>query len=482
MEYGLTEKGFVAKPFSVILEEEREAWETAFGYEIDTSTETPEGAYIGVQAAKLAQLWEMAEGLFASGDPDTASGVYLDRLVSLVNVDRKSAEATRVYAAMWGKEGTLINSGHLARMTSSGDQFALQAPITINRSQLLGFQIKIATLEIGTYTMSIDGRIITYASTEDDTEETVLDGILDQIEVIFPGVFQSVDLGDDGMDIHSKVGIVPFVLFCDDSKIKVVALGSLGIYRAVVAGSLFVSIGALDKIISNVSGLDHIINYATGITGRDMESDAELRIEKNNRQKQASGNELAIQNEIKKLPGVLYCRVYSNRTMGEVNGRPPKSYEAIVIGGVDQEIAKTILDEGPAGVEPFGSTIVTVNDAEGMPWDVGFSRPEYCYIWIKIVFEKNLEEDFPTNGIELIKNNIDGWGVANLDVGIDLIFQRLLKPIYGVPGIGFAEIKVAATDNLTPPEENEYDAQNIEISERQIAIIDKTRIAITEME
>jgi len=482
MEYGLTEKGFIAKPFSVILQEERDAWKAAFGYEIDTSTETPEGAYIGVQVAKLTQLWEMAEGLFAAGDPDTASGVYLDRLVSLVNVERLPAEATRVYTALWGDEGTPINSGSLAKMSVSGDQFALQESVTISRDRLLGFQFKIAELVEGLYSFSIDGRVISYTAIEGDEEPDVGLGIYDQIEGIFPGVFEMVNHGDDGIEIHSKAGIVPFALFCDDPKIEITSLGALGIYRAVVAGALFAGIGTLDKIVSNVSGLDHIINYATGITGRDKESDSELRIEKNNRQRNASGNELAIKNEIKKAPGVLYCEVYSNRSHQPNDGRPPNCYEAIVIGGVDNEIAEAIFRKGAGGIQPFGNTVVRIKDSEGRPWDIGFSRPENQYIWIKVVIQKHPEEDFPANGIELLKNKIDEHGAAEQEVGVDVIYQKLNKPIYSVPGIGLADITLAVTGDLTPPDEQEYAAQNISIDERQIALIDKTRVTILEAE
>jgi len=480
MEYGLTEKGFIAKPFSVLLQEEREAWKVAFGYEIDTSTDTPEGAYIGVQVAKLAQLWEMMEGLYAVGDPDTASGIHLDRLCSLVNVEREKAEATRVYAALWGDEGTPINSGSLAKMSVSGELFGLQESITINRNRLLGFQFKIATLDIGLYSFSINGTVISYNATEDDTEETVQVGILEKIESVFTGVFEVINHGDNGIEIHSKEGFIPFVLFCDDSKIEIVSLGALGIYRAVVSGALFVGTGTLNKIVSNVSGLDRIVNYAAGITGREKESDPELRREKNNRQRQASSNEIAIKNEIKKVPGVLYCEVYSNRSHEPNDGRPPNCYEAIVIGGMDQEIAEAIFRKGPGGIQPFGNTIVKVKDIENTSWDIGFSRPENKYIWIKIVIKKNPEEDFPANGIELIKNNIEKWGAENLEVGANFIYQKLNNPIYEVNGISLADIKVAITNNLTAPEEEDYAEQNLEINERQIALIDRTRIIITE--
>jgi hypothetical protein len=52
MEYGLTDKGFIAKPFEVILEEEQDLFRAAFGTDIDLSNDTPEGAYVANQAIK----------------------------------------------------------------------------------------------------------------------------------------------------------------------------------------------------------------------------------------------------------------------------------------------------------------------------------------------------------------------------------------------------------------------------------------------
>jgi uncharacterized phage protein gp47/JayE len=481
MEYGLTDRGFVAKPLQQILKEEREAFVTAFGYDINTGDDSVAGAYIGNQAAKLAQLWEILEGLYWIGDSDSASGVYLDRLAAFVNVERVQAQPTQVHTALWGDQGTEILTGSLAKI-KTGEEFALDSTVTINRSKLLGFTFKIVELAAAAYSIVVDSHVFNYAATEGDTEETVQAGIFDQIEAVFPGVYTAVNSGTDGMEIHSSGGVVPFAMFCDDPKIEILILGAFGLYKAVTPGPTFVSIGALDQIVSNVTGLGHIVNYASGITGREAESDAELRIEKNNRQRQASGNELAIQNAIKKISGVQYYRVYSNRTMILENGRPPKSYEAIVVGGVDEDIAKMIFEKGPAGVEAFGNTVVPVKDSEGYPWVVGFSRPESRYIWIKIAFSRNTEETFPINGVELIKDNIDAWGAANQDVGIDLIFQKLNRPVYDVPGIGFADIKVAVTnDPDTPPDADAYSSENIVINERQIALIDKTRVSIEEL-
>jgi uncharacterized phage protein gp47/JayE len=422
----------------------------------------------------------MFEGLYAAGDPDSASGVYLDRLAGLVNVQRAPAEATTAYAALWGGEGAWVHKGHLAKL-ASGEQFALQEGVTLNREKLLGFSFKTAEPAPGVYAFTLDGRPISYTAVEGDTEESIQAGLYDQIEAVFPGIYTAVNSGGEGMEIHSSAGIVPFALFCGDPKIEIASLGAAGIYRAVVPGPVFAAAGTLNKIVSNVDGLDRIINYAAGITGKNVESDTELRIEKNNRQKQANGNETAIENEIKKVPGVLYARVYSNRDIEPVDGRPAKSYEAVVVGGLDQDIAETIFEKGPAGIQAFGNTVKTVVDAMGFPWGIGFSRPENRYIWIKIAYSKNPEEAFPVNGVEMINENIDAWGAENQGVGIDFVFQKLNRPIYDVAGVGYAAIKAAATDDLTPPEDSEYQAENIIISKRQIALIDKSRVGVEEL-
>jgi hypothetical protein len=283
------------------------------------------------------------------------------------------------------------------------------------------------------------------------------------------------------MVVHASEGIVPFHLFCDDPKIAIISLGAFGMYNAVIPGPVFVSAGSLSEIVTNVSGLDSIVNYAAGITGRDAESDTELRIEKNKRQRQASGNEIAIENAVKEVAGVLYARVYSNRSMSAMDGRPPKSYETVVMGGIDHDIAQTIFEKVPAGVEAFGNTTIAATDSEGFEHAIGFSRPEPRYIWLKIAYQKNAEEEFPANGVELMKDNIDAWGAAHQDVGIDFIYQKLTRPVYDVPGIGFADIKAAVTDDLTPPAESAYASQNVSITERQIGLVDKTRIEIQEL-
>jgi len=331
-----------------------------------------------------------------------------------------------------------------------------------------------------TYQIQINSTIITYTAIDGDDEELIENGLLTAIETALPGVFE-MNITDDGLLVHSRIGLEAFSIASSDNAIDFPLLGFYAVYTSTKTGAIIVPIGALNEIVTKTNGLESAVNYASGITGRTMESDTELRMNLGTRQKQASGNEIAIQNEILKVPGVEYAKVYSNREIVEINGRPPKSYEAVVVGGDELAIAETIFNKGPAGIQAFGNIIKDVVDSEGFHWDIGFSRPINKYIWIKIEYSRNYEEELPLDLVSAIQNNIIAWGQNALGVGVDLIFQRIFRPVYDVKGIGFANIKIAVTTDLTPPAPEQYVSENVEINEVEIAVIDNSRITVLEI-
>ena len=475
-QYGLTEAGFVIKPLSVILEEEKEAFRSAFGDDVDLSDESVAGAYVGNQAAKLAALWEQLEGLWNAGDKDSASGMFLDRLAAFVNVSREPAKKTQVTACLWGKPGTEVPKGSLSKLSTTEELFALTKTVTISKDTLLGIELKVS--DVNDLSLIINTVTVSISPEEGDTEEDLRDALIEAVTSRFSDSLSTETVGDDGLRIIASDGVTDF--YADVSGVlEIKSLGTPAVFAAKEAGRIYAPSGTLTKMVSNVSGVDSITNYATGVTGRDAESDTELRQNMTARQKQATCTEPAIENAISKLTGVTYTRVYSNRDIIEVDGRPPKSYEAVVVGGDSQVIAETIFANGPAGIQAYGNTVQTVKDSQGFDWQVGFSRPVNKNIWVKIVLSLYDEEEFPAGGANAIKSNIVEWGAVNLGVAVDLIFQRLSIPVYAVPGIAHADIKVAATlDPDTPPDDSAYQAANISIGEVEIAVLDESRISV----
>lgn len=475
-QYGLTDAGFVIKPLSVILEEEKQAFREVFGNDIDLSDESVAGAYVGNLSAKIAALWEQLEGLWNAGDVDSAGGVFLDRIAAFVHVEREAAKHTQVTACVWGAEGTVVPKGTLAKLAITEDIFSLSKSVSIARTNLLGIVVAVSgaadlAITIGTTTVSVPYE-------DGDTEETLRDKLSEAIAERLGDTLSVEDVDDDGLRVLSTDGITAFSADVSGA-LEAESFGSPAVFAAKEAGRVYAPSGTLTVMVSNVAGVESITNYATGTTGRDAESDTELRTSLSTRQKQATCTEPAIENAISKLTGVTYVRVYSNRDIVAADGRPPKSYEAVVVGGEAQTIAQTIFENGPAGIQAYGNTVQTVKDSQGFEWEIGFSRPMSRNIWIKVVLTLYDEEEFPAGGTTGVKTNIVDWGAGNLGVSVDLIFQRLAIPVYAVPGIAHADIKVAATaDPDTPPADEDYASQNIAIGEVEIAVIDAGRISV----
>jgi hypothetical protein len=85
------------------------------------------------------------------------------------------------------------------------------------------------------------------------------------------------------------------------------------------------------------------------------------------------------------VPGVTQNVVLENDTdVTDSNGLPPHSFQVIVVGGVDEEIANVIWLKKPAGILSFGSATTQILDSQGIPHDISFSRPTTVDIYVEI--------------------------------------------------------------------------------------------------
>lgn len=77
-------------------------------------------------------------------------------------------------------------------------------------------------------------------------------------------------------------------------------------------------------------------------------------------------------------------------------GRDGKSFEIVVEGGADADIAAAILKAKPAGIKAYGSTVVQVFDQYGNAYQIGFSRPVTVPIFVSIDLMTDLTSSNPT--------------------------------------------------------------------------------------
>ncbi len=157
-------------------------------------------------------------------------------------------------------------------------------------------------------------------------------------------------------------------------------------------------------------------------------------------------------------------------------GRLAKSFEAVVEGGSDADVANKIWLTKPAGIQTFGNTSFTITDSQGEQQVINFSRPTPIYIWVTVALTLYSEETFPPNGQDLVADAINNYG-NNLGIGVDVLLQRVLAQIFSVPGIASGAMQIAATNG--PGDSPLYGTADIPIQENEIAVFDLSRITVT---
>ena len=152
----------------------------------------------------------------------------------------------------------------------------------------------------------------------------------------------------------------------------------------VTGGSANVELG---YVLSDAQG--GIAGDAT--LGRDVESDADFRLRRIDLLRISGAATLeAIRAAVLNTDGVLQAFVFENPTdFIDGFGRPPHSFEAVVSGGTDEDIAQTLFDTKPIGIQTFrvpGPNGVTelVVDSQGTSHTIEFSRADNVQMFVEV--------------------------------------------------------------------------------------------------
>lgn len=276
---------------------------------------------------------------------------------------------------------------------------------------------------------------------------------------------------------------------------QTVTIGSEGTAEAdciaLETGPLEVEPDTLTQIQTPISGLDSVTNPAAAIAGRDLETDAELRIRRNdNLQVSQSGPVEAIRNAILALNEdttqvtIEHVIVFENYALTtDARGLPGKSFEVVVYqagGGTDrdQEIADTIfLKAKPAGIEPYGSVSVEVTDSQGFTHDCYFTRPTQVPIFLEL--DLTITDDYPSNGDDYIRQQIAQWG-NTLGPGADvIIYPALVAQLADIDGIVDVVVRIGRSSGPTTDDNVDIDdgaGGDVEMSQWDTANITVTHV------
>jgi uncharacterized phage protein gp47/JayE len=474
--YGLTNDGFVKKDLQTIKTEIEQSLKSAFGQTIDLSESSVFGQIVGLNSIREANIWDLAEETYNSQSPDGATGINLDRVNALVNIQRLPSIATTAQGLLTGINGTVITIDSEVSQVTTNLAYALIEAVTLNTSNCIDFTFNVGTVIDSTnYTITIAGTPFTYNSGTDATNLSIINGL----EALFNlSGYTFIDNLNGSAKINVDDYITEFA-FSIDTNLNIVTVSRNGQFVCTETGENPLPAQTLNIIDTPVSGWTAVNNLLSGTTGTEQETDQDFRERRRSAQRAVGrGTDEALKGRLLVVDNVTSVLVISNReSTVDVDSRPGKSFEAIVLGGSDSNIADEIWLTQPAGIESYGNTSIVVKDSQNVDQTILFSRPEPVYTWIEIALTLYDEEIFPTNGTDKIKDSIVVFSDTEYDIGIDVLRQRLYKPVFETSGISSATIKLGTSlDPGTPP--GSYTEVDISINSREIASIDKARMTI----
>jgi uncharacterized phage protein gp47/JayE len=426
---GLTAEGFVAKRTPELKLELEQLLIDAFGA-VNLNAASVFGQLVGLTVEQQADFWNHLEEVYWSQYPSSAVGVNLDRVASINGLTRLPAAATAATAVLTGVEGTVISAGRIAQATQTGHRYVLTGAVTLDADDSVGARVEVTVVTASTnYAINLNGVPYVYNSGADPTEASILTGLL----AIMPdGVTGQIT--SDGADAYID-------LFYDTPQPVVVGarmvltkVSNYGSVRGAVTGPLPLPTNALNAIVTPVAGWESVRNRFPGTEGRDIETDTAFRLRREQSLKLAGQNTIeSITSRLRQLPGVLSQRVTVNNTnVTDSEGVPPHTIRAIVDGGTDDEIARTLFTYVAAGIGYFGAVEVEVlSEVTGTEFLVQFDRPVNVPYYVTVTIQGS--PSTPTEAITYIREAMMEYA-ASLDIGDPVLYTRLFGPITAVIG------------------------------------------------
>lgn len=226
----------------------------------------------------------------------------------------------------------------------------------------------------------------------------------------------------------------------------------------------------ITEVVTPTTGVNGVVNEIKTDGGQDTETDAELRSRYYATTGESSTPEGIATKLLNTVPGVRAAVVIENvDDVADVDGRPPHSFEAIVLGGAAADIGQAILKSKAGGIRSYGSETVIVKDSSNNDQTIGFSYAAQQNVYVNVDISKTAS--FPTDGIDIIALEIIKYiggsdqrnnYYAGLGMGDDVVAGKIVGLIFAIPGVADASVTIS-TDGIV------YNANNVTIGPTEVA-------------
>jgi uncharacterized phage protein gp47/JayE len=475
----ITSKGFEETRFEDIVENINSSLITNLSTSFNTSPDTVLGIITSIFSSAISDQEQLSVAISSNLNLNTAQGVFLDRLVSLIGLRRlpKGFSTGIVYAKV-SADGKVFPK-ETSFTGDDGNTYETIVTSTVSSQSCSEISL-VPNEQVGLFSLTINKQNFSVNITNTTPLAEISQALVNQINIANSSAYTVIRTGSL-ITVKSISPFKPIEVFRNSRIDFTIIEGSLAVVSA-VSGRINPPINTIKVINNNVSNVISVNNYDVFNVGRDQETDAELRI-RHTASVAISGNATigAIAATLSDISGVSLVRVFPNETeTTDSDGRPPHSYECIVEGGLVDEISQAVWDSKPAGVSTYGELTNLVLDYSNRLQSVRWSRPIPVYVNVKVTYSSYTEEALPDNVNEAIKEAVVEYG-SSLSLDVDIIPQRFFGPVYrAVDGIGSMTIQVGTSfsPNTISPDKSVFSTNTLAIGQREKADFDTIRVSV----
>ena len=449
---GVTEYGFERKTLQEIITSLKTNLKNQQGGDLwNTETGTVVDQLFSVFGSELDQVWQGLEGVVNSYTINGAEGIYLDDLLSQQGVYRKGKTPSSGKAIIFSDFSTVTIGQVVAKGTnvsaSNGLNYDVQNDVTID-NYMSCYKLSSSQLSIGQeYTFTIynvnspNSKIFQWTPNTESDKDTMLrnlatfvnDNITDKpssayfdvdTRTLYVGFSQSSNLplpfnkGQLYVSVTPSVGIIGHTV-----ELKSNTFG----YNPLSPNSLI-------TVSPTYVGYDSIVNWDDFNPGSEVQTDVEYRrLASTIKQTSVAGTPDSIIGNLLKIEGVVDAEIYENPTNNYVYDvsnktvNEPYTYNVVVLGGDDNEVAQVIYDKSPANTKRYGTYTATALNSKGESVQVEFTRAGYFDVEVEVTYKT--KDGTPLNDTEkndIIKNI--SLAVSSLKMG-DTVSTSLLEAV-----------------------------------------------------
>lgn len=482
--YGIGEAGFIRKRLDEIKTELHQDLSQGFGFDTSQNPKSYLNVLVTNFADKIAELWEVAEGVYYNMYPSSAEGLNLDQVAQYMGVVREQPSKSYYPLHCTGVDGTIIAKGtKVASSTNPAVNFIIKEQGEISRESFNKARIRAVAVNGGQiYSLELNENAISYTALENDLEVDILAGLRDLVNsssAISSNFTALIDeegfLSLNAKDLESNTKLVL------SENLTTQEVSSILNFESEEYGEVILPNNTITKIITAVSGFNSCTNLGGYILGRLLETDAELRKAYLAKIYSLSSRmlESIVSSILTNVNGVESVKGYENCSHEEDSeGRYPHSIEIVVKGGLGNEIAQQILNQKAGGINTYGNTEINLVGEYGENIPIRFSRPTNLYCWFRVNINKFADESLPANYEEII-SDIILKRVNALEIGEKITPQKYIASLYEkLPALYSIEIKMYANTDLEVSLPQKFTDLSYTPTSRELPRADNSRIAV----